>query len=494
MSYALGYSGGYLDAGTVGTAASPSPFRVEVDWDKDGDFLDPGEDVTALVRPLVAPVAAQYGRDQSTALAPSVSGQGSFTLDNRDRRFSPRNKTSPLYGKVKPARPVRITRELGGTSYVLFRGFTDDTPINPDLNSRTVNVTLVDALAVLRGQNISTAVHSGLRTGEAIGLVLDAAGWPANLRDLDAGATVIPWWWEDGIDALAAIEKIVRSEGPPALFTVGSAGEVIFRDRHHRLTSAPSLTSQGTWRGVDGVEPVMSVPFTYDESWRNIINTGTLTVERRHPQARQVVWSSESTISLSPGEQQILTASGSDPFIRAVTPEQDTDYTATKGSVEIVLLRDSGSAVGMSITAIGGDAIIDGLQLRAQPLTVVTSTQVSASDAGSVSDYGPRGFPGDLPWCGAGDAHAVLTSTIAQRSEPLPVLSVRFVIGRNTDRAAAVLRRDLSDRVTVHPTSLLSRGATCPTGSPWSSLRPLSTMTSSSSRSSTTSPASTTTP
>src|SRR4249919_2777608 len=206
-------------------------FQVFIDWAKTGAYgagtygsgsysgIDPDDVVTDLVRPRTSVVSAEYGRDQSTALAPTVAGRGSVVLDNRDKRFSPRNSDSPLYGNLKPARPVFITRTIGSTSYILFTGHTDDNPINPDTAAKTAAISLVDWLADFRGQNISTPLYRGLRTGTAIGYVLDAVGWPADLRDLDVGATVIPFWWEDNTDGLTALERIVRSEGPPALLT-----------------------------------------------------------------------------------------------------------------------------------------------------------------------------------------------------------------------------------------------------------------------------------
>jgi hypothetical protein len=74
-------------------------FTFLIDWDKDGEFTDLYDDVTARARTRLAPVQCEYGRDQSTALAPTTAGRGGFTLDNRSRDYSPRNSLSPLYGK-----------------------------------------------------------------------------------------------------------------------------------------------------------------------------------------------------------------------------------------------------------------------------------------------------------------------------------------------------------------------------------------------------------
>lgn len=408
-----------------------------------------GEDVTDRIR---GGVTVEYGRDQTTALAPTVAGRGGFNLDNQSRAYSPRNTASPLYGKIKPARPVLMQRTvtLGGTPtiYTLFAGHTDDSPINPDVDSKTVGLSLVDHLADFRGRALSTPLYRGIRTGEAVGAVLDAAGWTGG-RVLDLGVTVIPWWWEEGTDALTALEKILRSEGPPALLTVGTSGEIVFKDRHHRLTDAASLTSQATWRGTPGAaEPVMGRPFGYDEAWRNIVNYASVAVDVRAPTDLTVVWTSEATIDLTDGETKLITATSVDPFYGAVTPDA-SDIRLAFGVVTAALTRDSGAATTILLTASGGPAQVVGLQLRAVPVPVAYSTQLSASDSDSITDYGARSLPDSIPWVGLGDARAIVDTVVAQRAQPLPVVTVRFPLGRNATRAAAVLARDLSDRVTI---------------------------------------------
>jgi hypothetical protein len=441
MSYGDGYGGGY------GASLWPDGIRIEIDWGKDG-YGSVGDNVTALVRPIQGAVTAEYGRDQVTALAPTVSGRGSIVLDNRDRRFSPRNTASPLYGKLKPARPVRITRTISATDYVLFIGHTDDSPINPT-DDKNVSLTLIDSLADFRGQTISTPLYSGIRTGQAIGYILDACGWSSTLRDLDAGATVIPWFWADGKDALTALEEIIRSEGPPALLTIGADGAIVFKDRHHRLLDSTSITSQGTWRGSGVLEPVMQKPFSYNESWANIVNTGSASVDVRTPQQLQQVWTADTTIGLSNGESRLITVSATDPFFNAVPPVAGVDYVLTSGTVTTALTRTSGGSTTIIITAVGSAAVVTGLQLRAQPVTVAYTVQVSASNPDSMTDYGSRAFPGDLPWCNPYDAQAVLSTAVAQRAQPLPIISTRFLLGNNKTKAAAILTRDLSDRVTI---------------------------------------------
>jgi hypothetical protein len=307
--------------------------------------------------------------------------------------------------------------------------------------------------------NISTPLYQGITTGQAIGYILDACGWSAPLRDLDNGATVIPFWWEDNTDALTALDKVLRSEGPPAMLTVDSTGAIVFKDRHHRLVDTASLTSQATWRGDGLIEPVMNVPFDYDEAWRNIVNTGIASVDVRTPSALDVVWTLESPLVFTAGETKTYIAGASDPFLNAVTPVSGTDYTVTSGALSSVTLsRTSGASTTITIVAGGGGAALNRLQLRAQPVQVAYSLQVTDSDSTSITDYGSRSFPSDLPWCNQYDAAAVLGNTIDQRAQPLPVVSVRFVLGRNQARSAALLARNLSDRVTIVESETATNG------------------------------------
>lgn len=437
-------------------------YKVEVDWERDG--FDAGDDVTSLVRVESGMVAFDYGRDQSTALAPTVAGRGQFTLDNKDRRFTPRNTGSPLFGFVKPARPVRITHTIsvadaygneysdtygaGDATYILFAGHTDDTPINPDVEAKTVSFTLVDHLADFRGLDISTELYAGIRTGEAIDIILDECGWTGG-RDLDNGSTVMPYWWEDNADAFTAMETLVRCEGPPAMLTIGSDGSVVFKDRHHRLLDAASIASQGTWNIEGGAEPVMNVPFEYDEAWRNIINHGLIDVDIRQIGELQPIWTGGSYIKWSAGETKTFIVKTSDPFKDAVVPVSGTDYTFDAGSFSSVTLsRTSGASTTLTMTAGGSGARIRDLQLRARPVEVAYTQQVTASDSGSIAEFGKRSFPGDLPFCNIYDAQAVLETAIEMRADPLPILQIRFKLDNNT-RAALLLPRDLSDRMTV---------------------------------------------
>ena len=88
-------------------------WRVCVDWDGDGDFGGPGEDVTADVLGLTL----DHSRDLLTERIPAARVE--MELRNADHRYSPPNAGSPLAGNLKPGRKLWVRAAYP------FDGFTD---------------------------------------------------------------------------------------------------------------------------------------------------------------------------------------------------------------------------------------------------------------------------------------------------------------------------------------------------------------------------------
>jgi hypothetical protein len=408
-----------------------------------------GADVTGRVLAR-EPVTVAYGRDQARSLSPGAPAEAGLVLDNRSRDYSPENAGSPLAGYVLPNRDLLVEATYAGKAYTLFRGRTDAFDVRPGSGDRAVSLSAADALAELRGQTISTPLLVGTTTGGAVHAILDAVGWPAHARDVDQGATGIRFWWEEQTDAGAALEKVINSEGPPAAAFISASGDFVFRGRHHRLTRLASLTSQATFSDV--AEPAFSPPLVYDQGWRDVINSVTLSVEERVPAAAaEVVWTSDTTYVLSAGETQLVRAELSDPVFGAITPVSGVDFQVRSGSVSAALSRTSGAAVTILLTATaGGPAVVDTLQLRAYPVAVRATTQVHAEDPVSIQRYRRRSYGVETPWAGRYDAEAIAQIVLAHRAERLPI--VTFAVKGGEGRPARLtqqLARDLSDRVTV---------------------------------------------
>lgn len=425
-------------------------FRFAVDWDGDGDFTGPGEDVTERVLARGS-FSATFGRDQARALSPPASGRAAFTLNNTSRDYSPDNAGSPLAGDLLPARGVQSTVDLNGTRHTLFRGQMDDYQVKVAHNDYSVDVTALDVLAQLKGAKISTPLHQGIRTGDAIGYILDAVGWPAELRDLDPGATVIRWWWLNQEDAFDSIVKLIGSEGPGAIVHADAGGGIVFRDRLHRLLRTASTTSQATITdGADGYEPAFSA-ITYDHGWRDIINSVQLTVDELDPSDDfEEVWSSPNIYNIGASATITIDVQTNDP----IKPGSIFLTYAFSGTVTASFTQNSAQSITLSFTAGVSGALLSELIVHGQPVTKRRSYNITQTDPASITKYGLRSptTAVEAPWAGVHDADAIAQLIIGARAERLPLISVEFRGIHSETRLLQQLGRDLSDRVHVTET------------------------------------------
>lgn len=417
-------------------------YTVAVSWRGNYQFTDTGDLVD--VRP---DVAISYGRDQSRALSPISMGSASFQLNNLDRDYSPDNTSSPLAGFILPARPVKIEAVMNGSPFTLFRGHIDEYNVNPSPKERRVDVTALDALAKLREARGTTTLHPALRTGEAIGKVLDSIGWPAADRDLDVGATTVRWWSIDDAEAWSSILDLIAAEGPPSLITVDPTGKVVFRDRHHRLLRTASNTSQVTFRDT-GTEPLFSAPMAYDQGWRDVYNDVSISVDERDPDPDLVaIWSSDLSYSLPSGTTYTIKAKASDPFTGAIDPVAGVDYQLRSGSATVTLSQTSGQSMTISIFA-SGATVIDTLQVRGYAVPVARTVQIAKNEPTSIATYGLKTWPDSIQLACLEDARAIGDIVLSYRSERLPIVTLTM-IGDRDSRLTQCLSRNLSDRVTV---------------------------------------------
>lgn len=243
------------------TPTLPDGYTVAIDWNSDGSYDGAYDDVTndVLAR---GPVTFQYGRDQARQLAPPRVGSLTMTLCNADRLYSPENPDSPIADDLSPAAPVTVETVVNDTLYPLFTGRVDDFDVHPDRGNRSIDITALDLLSLLQGVKISTVLFQAHRTGTLMHIILDEVGWTGP-RDIDPGATHVPWWWLEEADAFTAMTDLLASEGPPSIAYIGPDGTFIFRDRHHRLLRPASTDSQATFASrligacdpcTDGVE------------------------------------------------------------------------------------------------------------------------------------------------------------------------------------------------------------------------------------------------
>jgi hypothetical protein len=325
-----------------------------------------GEDVTDRTLGLRTPLSFTYGRDTARSLSEFSPGETSMTLDNRSQDYSPDNTASPLYGLAMPGRACIVRATYNFKTHTLFNGFIDDFVLAPDIENRALDVTALDILQKLNEAVISTELYHSIQTGEAVGYVLDAIGWPTDRRDLDQGASTIRWWWEDEGDAFEALSKIVQAEGPPAFAFVDAGGNFIFRDRHHRVLNSASVTSQATF--VSGNDDQIS--FVGTGAQYSSVSSGTTYDLNRPDDAKEndlligfVVTEQNSTISQPAGwtvVRSVAVDTGTDDLALFVLVKdaETTDPSLWSGTVSVASTRRTAFVLAYRGTAPAADQFI----------------------------------------------------------------------------------------------------------------------------------------
>lgn len=339
-----------------------------------------------------------------------------------------------------------------GKTYRLFDGPLDDHSVDSLAVARTFSGTALDGWGAEDTTPLSTIVYTGIRTGEAINVVLDEAGWTGG-RNIDAGATVIGWWCEEGTSPGEAVDRLVAAEGTPAIAYV-AGGVFHFHDRHHRAFDDRSLTSQGTFThllpgsvNATGVDfKIEKGTFGYDHGLKSIVNATAFSVNVVRPAVLQEVWAQEDPVTMLSGDTLTVFAESNDPVIN-VQPIDDTDIQAMSGLFTATVDRSSGRKFAVTITCVNSGTLTR-VGLRGAPVVTARTVQVSATDAGSVGRYRRQTWPGEIPWANPYDVQAIADRIVAANAEYRP--RITFTVPVFNDRyASKLLSLQISDRITV---------------------------------------------
>jgi hypothetical protein len=420
-------------------------WMLGIDFSGHGTFAETGEDATSRVDKQDLTIT--IGRESQQTTGHSQTGSLAFALQNSDRALMPELSTSPLFGKVGPNKTVIFTGTAGAVTTTLLQGTLDSYQIDYGAVDYSFSATVLDGWGKPGTAKLSTPLYTGIRTGTAIGLILDAIGW-TGARSIDPGATSMPYWWAEGIDAATAVNQLVDAEGLPAIAYV-QGSTFYFRDRHHRIlntrsTTAQALVTQIYPSGALGTDlKIKTGSFQYDDGLTNIVNAVQFAVDLRQATPAQTVWSTDTPISLAAGDVQTVIAAATDPFFNATVA-----MSVRSGVVVATLDRDNGAAVSITLTA-SSASIIDSITLTGQSVPIARTVTITATDPSSVGNYGPQDWPaGAPPFVNQYDAQAIATRLVAIYAARRP--SLTFTLdGYTPALLATLLQMQISDRITV---------------------------------------------
>lgn len=478
----------------------PSAIEIEahVSWDGSGAFDGGDDDITPDVV-AEAGISIAEGRQDSMTLSPPRIADGQVALWNEDGQYSQERADSPIYQRVIPGRPVRYRAGHGERrlyrshalyrSHVPYRGrgvFPLGRHIIRDISQTTaignqqVGLTTLGYETVLTRAVVTVGVMAAPRVNECFTALLDAVNWPADKRSIAVSDTTLLYWWCDERHPWDAMLELLGAEGP-GIFYVDADGVFHLENRNYRTTATRATISRATFFDQESGAPSLyrshvlyrshrlyrgrasGLWFTalgYDPGFKNIYNRATYTTRRRTLGSLGVIWSYGASFALSASQSRTLIARPADgnPFQNAVTPALTTDYTVSGGTVSVSLSASSGLVAFITVAATSGTPTVSNLQLRAQPLAVVSETTVenSVDASASIARFSP--IPGEAipitltvagwPEIDVPNAEAVCDAWVTKYQIPRPLVTISI---RNADGAHVeqILRRMVSDRLTL---------------------------------------------
>lgn len=384
---------------------------MRVDWDDDGSFLHPNDDITADVCDK-NPVTWELGMRPFEHIADESVLQ--FTVWNDDRKYSPENSGSPLYGKLRPGLGV----QLSYAGIVLWQGFTaafKPAPLRYGKRTTAVecrgikaqleafelysplyeNVTADAVIADLATTIIIPPSASGLwLLGEMGYSELGYGTYLGDITDvalLDVGQHTFAYVGDNSqnqgaLNAYALFKDLAETER--GYIFVNRDGKIVFWNRHHLLNDVTAdVTLDNT---------AEDIPYT--TPFEDLVNYIEVECFPRQvaAAATDLLWELSNPITLPPGTSQTIQT----PFIDATTKQKigarnvqtpsgaDVVFSTGTGSI---YKTDTGQRSDITVTNTGTNAaVLDTLNVRGQSITSHYPAQVYSQDAVSVAQYGKR--------------------------------------------------------------------------------------------------------
>jgi len=176
----------------------------------------------------------QTSRGRNALADQFQTGQLTLRIVDQNGDFNPTNPTGPYVGLLTPMKKVQISATYGATTHSLFSGFiTSYVNTQPKDATEVAYTTIqaVDAFRLAQNAQVSTitGASAGNLSGTRINQILDQIDWPATMRDVDAGLTLLQADPGTPRTSLGAMQTVADSEYG-ALY-VNTDGEFVFQDR-----------------------------------------------------------------------------------------------------------------------------------------------------------------------------------------------------------------------------------------------------------------------
>lgn len=448
-------------------------YAVQVDWNRNGGYGDTHDDITRYV------IGATWNVGFRQAFQDVASeSQLMVTLDNSDGRFSPENSASAVYGSYWQMRPIRVQATYAGGTVTLWTGWTRDIQPTFGFEGTTATLTAVGGRNWVENVNIRTLLMEGYRSDQILSEIAaqvvvpqaapngpwvlgrvgnselgttTALGGNVLVSLFDTGAQTFVYagdTWQIGVNALDAIEDVVRAER--GRFYLDRQARLVFWNRQRLVLNTHIATYvAGTMQGMEYVYGANLANTVLVSVTPRTLGAGASDVLWRLENAIKIPARGEKTISVRFNEQNSgVQIAGLD----VVSPSRD-DSSFITSHLGVTIRGFSAQATGAEIWLHNEwpvDATVTTLIVRGRKLATFNQVVIEVSDQGSAFDYGRHTYNLDLPLLDDESmGRSIAHYEIARRKRPRgEALSVTLLI-RDSLSAANVLERVVGERVRV---------------------------------------------
>jgi hypothetical protein len=174
------------------------------------------------------------------------TGQLTLRIVDQNGDFNPQNLSGPYVNLLTPMKKVQITATYSGVTYPIFSGFITSYVNSQPKDATEVAYTTIQAVDAYRlAQNAQISTVTGATAGDLSGTrinqILNTIGWPATMRDIDAGLTTMQADPGTNRTSLQALQIVANSEY--GAIYVDASGSFVFQDRS---VTAASIASTPT--------------------------------------------------------------------------------------------------------------------------------------------------------------------------------------------------------------------------------------------------------
>ena len=207
-----------------------------------------------------------------------IGGSAKIVFVDQTGTFNPANTGSPLYGKIKPMRKIRMTASFNSVNYSLGSFYVQEWNYKSPSGFDPAYVTLncVDGFQLLNLTTLTTVSGgtAGQTTAARVTSLLDSGDWPGGMRDISTTATTtVQADTGASRSLLGALQEVEQTE-TGALY-VDQRGFVKFMSRSDIITASGAALTK--FSDVDGSGDITYQNVEFDISDFQMINKVTVT-------------------------------------------------------------------------------------------------------------------------------------------------------------------------------------------------------------------------